>query len=86
MECYVCRDNTTHYCTYCCYHTCCKKCAEDIGIECHCYQKFDRLVICEQKPNNILKKCEDSLIQCETKMELIGLNQLKMQYGNYRFH
>ena len=38
MECYVCRDNTTHYCTYCCYRTCCKKCAEDIGIECHCYQ------------------------------------------------
>ena len=67
MECYVCRDNTTHYCTYCCCHTCCKKCAEDIGIECHCYQRLDRLVICEQKPNNMLKNCEDSLIQWKQK-------------------
>ena len=67
MECYVCRDNTTYYCTYCCFCTCCKKCAEDIGIDCHCYQTFDRLVICEQKPNDTLTKCEDSLIQSKQK-------------------
>ena len=67
MECYVCEENTTHYCTSCCFHTCCKKCAEDIGINCHCYRKFDRLVICEQKPNDMLKKCEDSLIEAKQK-------------------
>ena len=67
MECYVCTENNTNYCTYCCYHTCCKKCAEDIGTECHCYQTVDRLVICEKKPNDMLKKCEDSLIQAKQK-------------------
>ena len=69
----------------CCYHTCCKKCAEDIGTECHCYQTVDRLVICEKKPNDMLKKCEDSLIQAN-KNGTIGLNRSKTQYGNYRFH
>ena len=67
MDCYVCGDNTTNFCTYCCCRTCCKKCAEDIGIDCHCYQKFDRLVICEKTPNDMLKKCEDSLIQAKQK-------------------
>ena len=67
MQCYVCETNITNFCTSCCYHTCCKKCAEDIGIDCHCYQTFDRLVICEKTPNDTLTKCEHSLIQAKQK-------------------
>ena len=69
MECYLCEEQKTIFCTSCCYRTCCKKCANDFGLvsECQCYNKVDSLLKCHQKPDNKLEKCQESLDQCRQK-------------------
>ena len=86
MECYLCEEQKTIFCTSCCYRTCCKKCADDFGLssECHCYNKVDSLVKCHQKPDNKLKSVKKVLTSVD-KNGLIGLNQFKMLIGNLIF-
>ena len=57
----------TLLCTSCCLNTCCKKCAKDIQIECHCYSSPNMFIICNKNPNNKLKECEDSLADQKEK-------------------
>ena len=67
MECYICGDEYTKYCTGCCYKTCCITCENDIRESCICNTTFDKIIICKTNPNTRLKECRDSLAKAKTE-------------------